>query len=181
MDFRIIAVLISIVVLWEACTDSQIKAEYDPETDFSSYKTYTVCTADMEVENQAHPAYDNVANREQIKQALQQAMNNRGYIENNTNPQLLVGFHIALKDRQIHVADCKGENEYKYWEGCKISTYTYTDGTLVIYVTDLAKNRIIWQGAANSLLDASAEHENAVRIIETAVEKIFKEYPIKEK
>jgi hypothetical protein len=89
---------------------------------------------------------------------------------------LQVGFKFVVKDQEISITNCYDEDEYSYWAGCKIETYNYAEQSLVVYVSDLDKNQIIWQGSIIKGLSISPE--KLKRTINRTIAKIFNEYPI---
>lgn len=160
-----------------SCSSAKIVADHDPDINFNDYETYTFCMEDMTIENSKYPEYDNDFNRNLIKEAIEAEMEARGYVADASQPQLQVGFRFVIRDEEFSVSNCFDESEYSYWAACRIETYQYTEETLVIYVSDLNKNQVIWQSSMVKSLSASPK--KLKRKIEETVKKIFKEYPVK--
>lgn len=165
-----------IPVILSACTGLAVRSDYDSQIDFKSYKTYTLCLADQQVENKDQPLFDNSLNRNRIKKAIENEMNRLGYVREDSAPQLLAGFHIIIKDRTVMSSNCRDFGEYQYWPECQVNTYYYTEGTLIIYVTDISKNQVIWQGSAEGVLDM--EPRDMEKAVNRTVSKIFEKYPL---
>ncbi|XLS30661.1 DUF4136 domain-containing protein [Flavobacteriaceae bacterium M23B6Z8] len=164
------------ILLFNACGGSKVIAEQDPNTDFRSYETFVICAEDLLVKDTKYPEYDNEEMRMQIKRSLENEMKERGYAIENSNPQLQVGFKFVVDDQEVSITNCFDEDEYSYWAGCKIETYNYAEQSLIIYVSDLEKDQIIWQGSIVKGLTMSPEKMK--RTIDRTIEKIFNEYPI---
>ena len=159
-----------------SCTDIAVYSDYDKQVDFSKYTTYFICSEAMEVKNLNYPMYDNTFNRNYIKEGILAEMNKIGYQEVDLNPDLQVNFQIIINDKLMTIKNCSGIGVYDYWPDCRINTYDYTEGTLIIYVSDINKNQIIWQGSAMGILDVTPE--KIKKVIDKTVIQIFKDYPI---
>lgn len=160
-----------------SCGSSKVISGANPEINFRAYKTFVICTQDLEVKNTNYPGYDNPETRMQIKNALEHEMIKRGYTLKESDPDLQVGFRFVIKDQTLAITNCYDENEYSYWAGCKIETYNYTEESLVVYVSDLAKNEVIWQ--ASIVKNITKSSDRLKKTIARTITKIFKEYPIK--
>lgn len=169
-------ILIIAVLLSSSCGSSKVIAEQDPNADFRSYNTFVICAEDLIVKDTKYPEYDNAAMRMQIKESLENEMKQRGYEREVSNPQLQVGFKFVVDDQEVSITNCFDEDEYSYWAGCKIETYNYAEQSLIIYISDLEKDQIIWQGSIIKGLTMSPEKMK--RTINRTIEKIFREYPI---
>lgn len=177
--YRYSKILISVYscLLIFGCTEVSIYADHDNQIDFTNYKTFSVCADDIEVVNKNHPVYDNVFNRKRIKKMIIDEMTQLGYELDEVNSELKIGFQIIISNHQFMASDCGGYNLYEYWNQCKITTYNYTEGTLVIHASDVKKNQVIWQGTANSVLDIPPK--KIKKVINKTVKQIFEKYPIK--
>lgn len=166
-------------IFFSGCTGLAVRSDYDSQVDFKSYNTYTLCMADLQVENEKQLLYDNSLNRSRIKNAIANEMDRIGYVQDDTAPQLLAGFHIVIKDRTLMSSNCRDFAEYQYWPECQVNTYYYTEGTLIIYVTDISKNQIIWQGSTEGVLDI--EPRDMEKAVNRTVMQIFEKYPLRQK
>ncbi|MFD0863774.1 DUF4136 domain-containing protein [Sungkyunkwania multivorans] len=165
-----------LALLLLGCASSNVIADEDPEIDFKDYTTFTICQEDLLIHNPNYPQYDNEQNREKIKEAITDQMLNKGYVLEEGSPELQAGFELVILDREMVVTNCYDEREPNYWPECKLTAINYTEQTLVLYVMDLQKNRIIWQGSMAGALIGSPK--KMTRAIDETVARIFKEYPI---
>lgn len=176
MQEKTLYVLLIVFFLY-GCTGLTILSDHDSAIDFASYKSYTLCRSDTKVANETQPLYDNSLNRSRIKKAIEAEMNELGYQQNDSTSELLTGFHIVIKDRSVMTSQCHDFEYYQYWPECTVNTYFYTEGTLIIYVTDISKNQIIWQGSAEGILDI--KEKDMEKVIRKTVDEIFEKYPLK--
>lgn len=168
------------IALWSilllcTCTNVTIYSDYDKRIDFKNYKTYSICVDDLQVTNINQPIYDNTFNRNYIRNAIAHEMNLIGYKEDEFNSDLFVSFRIIIDEKQATVKNCSGTGVYDYWPDCRINTYQYTEGTLVISVSDVAKNQVVWQGSATGFVDIPPDKME--KIIEKIVNQIFQKFP----
>jgi hypothetical protein len=175
-QLKIIIGFVCLFVIY-GCTDLNIYSDFDEQIDFSIYNTYKICIEDLEVGHKNFPDYDNNFNRNRIKNAIEYEMNKIGYQLDEINPEIQVGFQIIIKDQQMSVKSCSGIGVYDYWPQCWINTYEYTEGSLLIYISEIQKNQIIWQGSASAVLNI--EPQKLKKNIAKIVGQIFKGYPTK--
>ena len=150
-------------------------SEYDNTAKFNEYQTFVICIDDLFVENTSYPEYDNNYIRQLIGKEIENQMIDYGYKTNVIRPQLQSGFQILLVKKEASFTNCDLQEDYSYWKACTINTVVYTEQTLVVYVSDLEKNQIIWQASINCDLN---KNKNLLKsYIPDLVEKLFKEYP----
>lgn len=163
------------ILLLCSCTNVTVYSDFDKRIDFKNYKTYFICVDDMEVTDLDQPIYDNTFNRGYIRNAITAEMNFAGYKMDEFNPDLFVSFRIVINKKQTSVRTCSGIGAYDYWPDCRINTYDYTEGTLVIFVSDVKKNQVVWQGSALGILNIPPQKMK--KIIDRTVQQIFKKFP----
>ncbi len=156
-------------------SESSILSEFDETAKFNDFQTFVICVDDLFVENTNYPKYDNNVVRQMIGKEIESQMEGLGYKTNVLNPELQAGFQILIVEHEATFTNCDLQEDYNYWQTCTINTVTYTDETLVLYVSDLQKNQIIWQASINCELNKPKE-ELKVYIMDL-VEILFKEYP----
>lgn len=171
---NLIITLIMTMLLGCASTES-ILSEFDESVDFENYSSFIICLDDLYVENTKDLAYDNTNVRQIISDKLIDQMIARDHETDVYEPELQVGFELILEKKEVEFVNCEVKSEYDYWKECTIDTEIYTEETLVIYVSELEKNQIIWQGSMSC--DMNRSKTKLDFYINTIVEKIFNEYP----
>lgn len=165
-----------VVGLFSNCSVSRVVSDYDPQSNFQEFKTFVICEDDLKVQNHDFLEYDTALNRMRIKNALENEMQTRGYIINNEQPELQVGFKLNIEDEIVEIYHCSSDIRTPYWEDCKFEQYEFTEQYILVYVTDLAKDQIIWQGSLAKPLEVSPKRMAGE--IQKVVHRVFKEYPI---
>ena len=160
--------------LFWACSGMNVDSSFDTNSKFSSYKTYSICTDDLRSENGNNAVYDNPETRQLIREAIEGEMA-KYYKPNESDPDLLVGFEMVVKDKKVIYRNCRADKE-NGGPVCTLETTNYTEGTLLIYVTDLKKDIVIWQASANGVLnDAPLKTK---KLVNKTVGRLFEEFPL---
>ena len=164
-----------IFTLFSCASTSSIISEFDESVDFDSYTTFVLCIDDLFVENTNYPNYDNNEVRAMIGDAIEKQMKKKGHKTNVLNPELQAGFRLVVQEKEATFTNCEKDNEYGYWKECTIDTEVYTEETLVLYVSDINKNQVIWQASMTCNLNRSKGRIEGY--VNDVVETLFNEYP----
>lgn len=178
--FRSITVVTALFVLSTLASAQKIKVEYDKSVDFSKFKTYAIDP----VENASKPMV-----RLAIQAAVQDDLGKRGLTKVADNPDLYVQMYGAT-DSDVSF----GYHDPIYGNGIPPTNYgiafwynipgTVTSvvihkGELVVDVVDAKQKKLIWRGIAKEKL--SEQRSKLLDQVNTAVEKMFQQYPVKAK
>lgn len=172
MKFQTNFLMLALVVVSNCSPRITITRDSDAQADFSQYKTFY--WSPMEGDNyEQYPMYDNSLNRKRIKQAVNNELKKLGYQLNESNPDLLLDFHIIVESKQDFTTH--PDSPYRYWRDYQLSTYNYKVGTLIIHIVDSKIDQLVWQGTASAVLD-----ERPTKVeerINNTVARIFDKFP----
>lgn len=158
------------------------------DVDFSQYKTFGFSTAQVSVSN---PAYKSGLISSKIRKNIKQEFEKHGLVYKKNNPDLLVSYETFTKDREQVSSMYSGPYMYPgmYYRGFPgmwgypympygmygpARSYAYTEGTLIIDVTDAKSNEQVWRG----LVKGNVSDLNALqKSIDKGVKSIMKKYP----
>src|SRR5664279_4224674 len=167
-----------VVLICVSAQAQKIKVEYDKSLDFSKFKTFAL---DLK-QDSAKPML-----RAAILAALQDDLLKRGLKQVNDNPDLYVQVYGAIdSDYSANYTDPiygSGIPPLNYgitmWYGIPgtVTTVVVHKGELVVDVIDAARKRLIWRGIAQQKL-SDDDREKLLNQVNTAVEKMFKQYPV---
>jgi hypothetical protein len=156
--------------------------DFDKTGDFANYKTY----AQKDGTKVGQPLID-----DRITAAIDAQMAAKGFTKSE-NPDVVVVYHVAF-DKQKDISTYSsgygggyGAYGYRYgggWAG-GTSTTQVRDilvGTLVIDMADVKKGQVVWRGMGVKEVNTTAKPDKRDKSINSAVEKIFKNYPPKQK
>lgn len=176
--FNIKKISLFVLILCCGCattSDMSLLSDFDETAKFNDYQTFVICIDDLFVENTNYPKYDNNYVRQLIGKEVEDQMVSLGYKTNVLKPELQAGFQILIVEKETTFTNCDLQDDYNYWQTCTINTVTYTDETLVTYVSDIQKNQIIWQASINC--DLNKPKKALKPYVMDLVDKLFKQYP----
>ncbi len=158
--------VLGLVFLAAGCATFDVRTDYDVSADFSRYTTYNF--ADVPT----HPTavLFSPLNQERMREAIAAAMEERGY-KQAIEPDLLVHINLVTTERQKLFANYN----YSYWGPRNDYVINYTEGTLVIDLTDAARHKLVWQGVAVGIVKEGSR--NVEQQIGKVVEQLFAKYP----
>jgi hypothetical protein len=172
-------------VLMTACaTGPKIRTDHDPGANFANYRSYNFS---------AEPGTDRAGYSTLVtahfKNAVSREMEARGYVRDESNPDLLVNFFTTVRERTDVQSTGGGRlslglGYYGYRGGLysawpmynDVSSTTYKVGTASIDIVDAARKQLVWEGVAEGRL-SDKTLDNPGPTISSAVAEIFSKYP----
>ena len=178
---RVTAGLAALLLVPALVMAQKVTYDYEKTANFSSFKTY----AHKEGTKVGQPLID-----DRIVAAIDAAMAAKGFTKSESNPDVFVVYHIAF-DKQKDISTFSsggGYGPYGWgWGGGWAGGTTTTQvrdiliGTLVIDLADAKKGQLAWRGVGTKEVDTQAKPDKRDKSITNAVNKIFKNYPPKQK
>jgi len=158
----------------------KIKVEYDKSIDFSKFKTYAIDPQEAAAKPMLRLA---------IQAAVQDDLGKRGLTKVDADPDLYVQMYGATdSDVSFNYFDPiygSAIPPLNYgitmWYGIPGTTTTVVvhKGALVVDVIDAKQKKLIWRGIAKEKLSDS--RDKLLDQVNTAVEKMFQQYPVAKK
>lgn len=180
---RVLAGIAALLLVPSMALAQKVSYDFNKSSDFSTFKTY----AQKDGTKVGQQLID-----DRIVAAIDAAMAAKGFTKATGNPDVVVVYHVAF-DKQKDISTFSsgyggGYGPYGYgwgggWGGATTSTQVrdILVGTLVIDIADTKKNEMAWRGMATKEIDTQAKPEKRDKSITNAVNKIFKNYPPKQK
>ena len=196
---QIVLALIASLSLAACSTTAKINSDYDPQQDFSGYKTFSWAGDDpMTVFGEARipPTAE-----PKIARAIQAELEAKGftYVEDRTTADFAVSFSVGTRteERVTQVPTTYYSNSMNwgwgrpYYPGLYPTLYpqpatvsemrVYNKGTLAIDIFDVARKSPVWHGAgvktlSSSEMDGGGEALSATNL-RAGVAKILAEFP----
>ena len=178
---RILSFALAIVALPLIAAAQQTTYDFDKTAPFATYKTYAL--------KDGTPVGDPLIDK-RIVAAIETQMMAKGFVKNDTNPNVFVIYHMAFDKEKDISSYSTGPmyGAYGYgWGGGWGSTTTDVRvreillGTLAIDMVDAGKKAVVWRGLGTKEVDTKAKPERRDQNINNAVQKIFRNYPPKVK
>jgi hypothetical protein len=180
---RVLAGVATLLLVPALALAQKVSYDFNKSSDFGSFKTY----AHKDGTKVGQPLID-----DRIVSAIDAAMAAKGFTKVADNPDVVVVYHVAFdKEKDISTFSSGyggGYGAYGYgwgggWGGGSTSTQVrdILIGTLVIDMADAKKNQVAWRGMGVKEIDTQAKPDKRDKSITNAVNKIFKNYPPKQK
>ena len=171
------AMILTLIALPSAA--QSVHVDYDRNADFDSYKTFAWGpTPETSIEG-ASPFMHS-----RIKNAIEYYLAKGGGVEDPTDPDLYVTYHVGTYE-DVRFSTTTYGYSYgpgwgwdPYWGGPMGNTVTtattYERGTLVIDIWDAETNEIVWRGSASAVVPD--DPQKADKLINKALKKMVKQF-----
>ncbi len=170
----------------QACTSIDVKTDFDPSADFTRFHTFAFAGL---TDITKTGLLDNSLTRKRIEAGISRELTKKGLrdVKMDERPDRLVHYWLGRKDKQ-RVQGTSGPGYYGggYYRGGygwgasynTVTTYEYTEGTLVVDLVEPAKKELQWRATMVANLEDTAQ-EN-IELGNKAIIKAFEHYPPKE-
>jgi hypothetical protein len=169
MKYRYYLPLALLALLAISAFAVNVVTDYDHNTNFSQYKTYS--WAKVKTPNELWDG--------RVKEAVDKVLKEKGWTETPSDGDasiVAVGITKTIPTLQTFYDNFGGW----YWNGFGTATTTvehYREGTLVVDIFDSRNKKLVWRGSASDTL--SDKPENNVKKLNKAVQKMFEHFPPK--
>jgi hypothetical protein len=171
-------IIISLILVGSLSVNAQkVKVAADPSIDFSKYKTYAWDQG----------MFSNPMVQDMIIKAVDNEMAARGLQKVTTDPDLIVATLVATES-DLNTSNTTWEptlNTIAKGIPASSTTFAVTKGTLVIEISDASTKNSVWRGTATKTLehgptgDKAHDARTVAKPINKAVEKMFKNFPVR--
>ena len=171
------------VLLLAACaTGPRVTSDVDPSANFGQYRSFAFYSP-LAIEGQGYATLTSG----RTKDAARRQMESRGYVYDETSPDLWVNLNAYMQEKTDVVNTPEVDYDYyysyrarryvsvPYWRD-RTDVYTYTEGTLNVDLVDAKQNRLVWTGVAVGRVGRTKPEERGAKI-DAAVAEIFLRYP----
>ncbi len=163
----------SFAALLIGCTPMTVRHDYDPDVDFSAFRTFDWMPK-PETDESAKSMLSGPFLEKRIKKSVVERMSGKGYERTSTDPDLLVAYHINFKKKADVDVYRYG---YGYWGPRPIEVRRYKEGTLILDFVDPKTRQLVWRGWSISAVYSDADPAEEQDNINRAVEEILKRFP----
>jgi len=165
------------------CSTMEITSAYDPEIQFSGFKTYAWIPGPQKTSGT--PRLEDPIIRARIRQAVEDELAAKGYSQ--TKPgrsDFLVGYHGAVKGKLTDetMNEFYGSRPGGSWRpGTALGLRReYAEGSLILDIIDPITKDLLWRGSALVKLDINADPlEKEIRV-KKGVKALLKRFPPKD-
>lgn len=168
--------IVSILLATGCSQQITVHTDYDPDYDLATYKTFD-WGQKVNIEEGRNPLHYNELNDKRIKSAVQKQLSKQGYELAAENPDLILHYHIIVKDQSVLITEPFGYSYGPYWGRTNTNIYSYKEGTLILDLMDNKTNHLMWRGWAVTDVKESYSPKEVEALIEEVVSKIFRKFP----
>ena len=167
------------MIFVSCATSVNVSTDYDRETNFNVFKTYTFHDSGIE------KLRINDLDKRRILTAIENELNSKGLTKSSTDADLKINI-LASSSSEVRVDNNDYYGSYGYYGWRRAAVYgppmtstvsTYTAGKLMIDLIDEKNNMLVWQGVASDL-DVT-DVSNKADKIPVVVNKILENFPPK--
>jgi len=171
---------VSVLLLTICVACSSVKIVGVEKTDdfsISKYKTFSF----YEVSSEGDAIGPNFqGNLKLLKEAISKQMNAKGVSLSADNPDLLINIGVVVSEkvqtRERNLSDPSDRSVYMgqrtyQWSANEVVVGTYREGTVTLHLVDRATDKLVWQGAADSVIPE--KEKNVPALIEEGMAKLF--------
>lgn len=163
--------------------------DFDQAANFNHYRTFAWGQSEVKIEN---PVYNSGLINKNIRATVEQEFARRGITENKKDPDFLVSYRTYTEKKQssgtmpyygypyypFRFAPFGwgwGFPYYGYYGGLNNTPRSYTEGTLIIDITDRKTDELVWRGTVRGDVENVNNLEKQIR---KGVKAIMKKYPV---
>lgn len=167
---------VCLLLVFASC--SPMKVVYNKTTDnidFNKYKTFNF----YELKASGDTTTKNFIERTNIlKNAIIGEMNKRGYLQTNTNSDLLINIGIVVREQTNFRTDATkyiGQQNYSL-KSDKIIAELFKEGAVTLDIVDASQNNVVWKGTIEGIVPSNKS--SLQKMAENGMKKLFKKYPV---
>lgn len=162
--------LIFMAVCLTGCASISVQDDYDPQTDFSTLKTYEWAQTEK-------VSGMNDLDMSRVMDAVNGQLQTKGYSRQSDSPDFLVSAHVAVKTAGKVAGTNVSINSDTVSLSGRAGTGNTDTGVLTLDFSDPKSNTLIWQGSAKGALKAQKTPEKRAERISAVVSKILGQFP----
>lgn len=155
------------------CNPTYISHDYDVDTDFSRYRTYSWMPQEKMNSEKSMHANPLVENR--IKRAVAKNMSRKGFTPDAIYPDLLLVFHVGLQD--ITEISTTGYGYGYGFGGGNTRVEQFQEGTFILDMVDSGTRKLVWRGIAEGVLEDNPTAKKLDKDVNDMIDRLLRKFP----
>lgn len=158
----------------------KVYSEEEPGVNLYKYTTYAWLDTPASEPGLGGSTWQSQRTHEKIRSSVEQQMERYGFKRCDTEPDLMLHYHVVIKNEVLFVRDryCDEESWNRYGHCNRVRPVNYEEGMLIIDLIDTKTGNQVWRGAAVAVRENLNPDQADARIAE-AIRLIFKKFPQK--
>ena len=169
-------ILLGCIILAGAPTWAvSVKEDFNKETDFSKYKTFTLKPGTLA---------KNPFAQQRIEKAIVARLTEKGLTQAGDGSDLIIYTHAKINVEKALDISSYGYGGYYGWGGwggdfgtTNVNVVDVPMGTLMVDMVDAASKEMVWRGIAQGTVPTSSTSEESEKRINKAVTKLLRNFP----
>ena len=166
----------------QACSGIQVSQDYEQGYDFSALETF----AWKPNPDNEYGVTDNDLMDSRITSAIEKNLSMKNYKQiDSAKPDFYISYHVTIKQKisssNVSGGVSLGRSTRGRYGSVGISTGSqlraYDQGTLLIDVTDVESDKLVWRGTSTQLVSEHSTPEQSTSVINETVEKVLSQFP----
>ena len=183
---RALSVLLAfgVILVTGGCSQVSVQSDFDPSADFAGLQTYAWYAAEQPKSGDIR--VDNPLLDTHVRTAVESALNARGYMKADANPDFQLIYHAAVS-KEIAITTTstpvypRGYYGWRYvappvWVEQPVA-HTYEKGSLVLDIIDAKNEKLSWRGSIQAELDQTATPQERTARLNAAVKEMIAKFP----
>lgn len=182
-------ILFGLLTVGYGCSP-RVTVDRNSQVNFNKYKTFA--WMDSDVKAGQNPLFYNELATQGVENTMSSVLQEKGLTPNESNPDLLVGYHFFVEDKTQTVprtvtplyGPFLGWGRWGYggwapgywgWGGQQYVQQQYKSGTLVVDMVDARTHKLVWRG---SVENAVANPANITAQLTKEADRIITKFPV---
>jgi hypothetical protein len=157
------------------CSSLSYHSDYDRQTDFSVYQSFTWIGGSYEPLEPG--AGDSGFFEQLVRSAVEEELGGMGFtVRSQGEADMLIAYHASAKET---IDSNPQDYGYAYgrWAYSDVSVQAYREGTLIIDLIDAGTKELVWRGWATGTIQENLSSEERNKRVRDAIAKIMDQYP----
>ena len=174
--------LVLITIAFTACSGIPVSQDFEQGFDYSGFKTFAWQPND----NNEWGLTNNELVDRRVRSAIVNTLTaNHFTLKDSNEPDFLISYNLVVEQRvsssNLSGGVSMGRSSRGRAGSISMSTgsqiRTYDRGTLIIDVTDVNSNKLVWRGVSAQALPELSDPQRLTALINETVEAILKQFP----
>jgi hypothetical protein len=172
------------LLILQACSGIKVSQDFEQGYDFSGLKTFAWKSND----NNEYGLINNDLMDQRIRTAIGNTLSVKQYTQiDSGKPDFYISYHLTVKQvissSNVSGGVSIGRSSRGRYGSIGIGTggqvRAYDQGTLLIDVTEVVQDKLIWRGISTQSVTGHSDPEKLTKLVNETVEKILLQFPPK--
>lgn len=176
----IYATLVLAMLLFSCTPYTKVYSNEEPGINLYKYTTYQWLDTLNVSKGNSGPEWLTKRTEKIIRESVEQQMQRCGFVLYDMQPDLMLHYHVVIKDEVYYIPDwwCYRENWDHHGRCYRLEPTRYTEGTLILDFIEAKTGSQVWRGVVSGATINMRPDDIEYRI-NHAVKRMFRKFPEK--